>query len=110
MWKKEPPIKGHIRGCWYNPVYDVAPMDMTIAVGFGKATLTKDGELIYREPSFDMSRGEIWRVWTTQDAENLAAKDPDHDWRIVLYAPLYGRTFQRQDGEWVLIEENQGFA
>ena len=106
MWKKEQPIKGHIRGCAFNPVYDVAPMGMLIAVGFGQAFVTKDGMKIWNEENIDNPED----LWTTQDAENVAAKDPDHDWRIVLYASLYGRTFQRQDGEWVLIEENQGFA
>lgn len=106
MWKKEQPIKGHIRGCAFNPVYDVAPMGMLIAVGFGEAKVKKDNETVYNELHID----DPDEFWTTQDAENVAAKDPDHDWRIVLYAPLYGRTFQRQDGEWVLIEENQGFA
>ena len=105
-WTRVKPIKGKIRGCFHNPVYDEAPPDMLIAVGFGEAKVTKDGETVYKQPTgFD--EGEIW---TTEDAEELAWEDPDHDWRIVLYAPLYGRTFQRQDGHWFLIEENRGFA
>lgn len=107
-WTKQPPIKGTIHGCLHNPVYDVAPMDMEIAVGFGYAIVTKDGEKVYEERIADIAK---LPYWTVQDAENEALKDPDHDWRIELYAPLYGRTFQRQgDGEWVLIGENEGFA
>ena len=48
---------------------------------------------------------------TGSKAEELAAADPDHDWRIVLYGPLSGRTYQRHaTGEWVLIEQSMGFA
>lgn len=83
-------------------------MGMVIAVGFGDALVTKNGKPVYKEPYDFKSEKDFW---TVQDAENEAVKDPDNDWRIVLYAPLYGRTFQRQgDGEWVLIEENMGFA
>ena len=53
MWKKEQPIKGHIRGCAFNPVYDVAPMGMLIAVGFGQAFVTKDGMKIWNEENID---------------------------------------------------------
>lgn len=106
-WKKETPIHGRQRGCALNPVYDIAPMGMLIAVGFGDAKVTKDGETVYEEPYDFETEKDFWMV---QDAENEAVKDPDHDWRIVLYAPLYGRTFQRQDGKWVLIAENRGFA
>ena len=103
-WTREKPIHGKIRGCFHNPVYDEAPPYMLIAVGFGEAKVTKDGETVYKQPTED---GEIWDV---AEAEKLASADPDHDWRIVLNAPLYGRTFQRQDGHWLLIEENRGFA
>lgn len=103
-WTREKPIKGKIRGCAHNPVYDEAPPYMLIAVGFGDARVTKDGETVYKAPIEDG-----W-IWDTEEAEKLASADPDHDWRIVLYAPLYGRTFQRQDGHWLLIAENEGFA
>ena len=105
-WEKKPPIHGEIRGCAHNPIFDVAPMDMPVAVGFGDAHLEKDGKIIYREPF----SGE-YEFYTVRDAENEALKDPDHDWRIVLYAPLYGKCYQRQGKRhWVLIEENRGFA
>ena len=79
-------------------------MDMTIAVGFGSANLTKDDEPIYSESN----DGEIW---TVQDAENAALKDPDHDWRIQMVGPLHGETYQRHDaGKWVCVESNKGFA
>jgi hypothetical protein len=41
----------------------------------------------------------------------MAAADPDHDWRIYFYAPLYEAEYQRQgDGCWVLIKKGEGFA
>ncbi len=104
-WTRVKPIKGKIRGCLHNPVYDEAPPDMLIAVGFGEAKVTKDGQTVYKYTT----ECDGW-LWTTEDAEEHAREDPDHDWRIVLYAPLYGRTFQRQDGHWFLIAENEGFA
>lgn len=85
----------------------VAPMDMLIAVGFGSACVTKNGELIYQEQSVENDND----YWTVKDAENEALKDPDCDWRIVKFGPLHGETFQRHgDGIWVCIESNRGFA
>jgi hypothetical protein len=77
-----------------------------IAVGFGVAVLTKDGKTVWRE------RGHDWReCMTVAEAEALAAAQPQRDWRIVLYGPLHGEIYQRRgDMNWVLIEQNQGFA
>lgn len=107
-WKKLEPILPKMRGCLNcGTLIQEAPMDMTIAVGFGEATVKKDGEIIYSEPC----EYEEQNFWTVQDAENEAEKDPDHDWRIALYAPLRGRVFQRHEkGKWILVEENMGFA
>lgn len=81
-----------------------APLDMPIAVGFGYANATKDGEVVYEETD----DGE-WK--TVGDIEAMAVSDPDHDWRIMKYGPLHGETFQRHgDGSWMCIESNQGFA
>jgi hypothetical protein len=87
----------------------IAPMDMTIAVGFGAAVVTKDGEVVYNELDYqDQGWDAFWKV---QDAENLAAQDPNHDWRISKHGPMHGETFQRQGkGKWYCIESNQGFA
>jgi len=97
----------HIGCCNCSTAARIAPMNMWIAVGFGYAAVTKDGETVYSERN-DMSESEIW---TTQTAETLAAADPNHDWRIVKHGPLHGETFQRQGkGKWYCIESNQGFA
>jgi hypothetical protein len=77
-----------------------------IAVGFGLAELTKDGETIWMEDSHDWEK-----CMTVAQAEELAKADPDHDWRIVLHGPLRGMTYQRHgDTQWMLVEKNEGFA
>lgn len=79
--------------------------DDLIAVGFGNATLTKDGMVVYSEPF----TGDNYM--TGMEAEQLAAADPDHDWRIKLYAPLWDAVWQRHGaGVWAMIEHGQGFA
>ena len=50
-------------------------------------------------------------IRATVDAEREAVIDPDHDWRVTLFGPLHGEVYQRQgEGEWLLVESNQGFA
>lgn len=108
-WTKLEPIKATARGCLNcGTLVEKASMEMLIAVGFGDAHVERDGEIIYDELDCQMDSDKLW---TVQDAENEALKDPDHDWRVVLDGPLRGRTFQRHgDGEWVLVAENNGFA
>lgn len=83
------------------------PADGLIAVGFGMASVTRDGVEVYSEPQGD----DRENYWTGADAERAAAADPDHDWRIQKYAPLYDAVYQRHaEGQWVLIERGMGFA
>ena len=85
----------------------IAPMDMIISVGFGDAYVTKDGETIFNENDVD----DFSKCWTVQDAEDYASKEPNHVYKINMYAPLHGETYQRNNkGEWVLINTNRGFA
>lgn len=89
------------------PIPQLANMDMLIAVGFGDAYVTKDGEEIYNELDIDDNE----KLWTVRDAEEYARKDPNHKYKIVKYAPLHGETYERNDkGEWVLVDTNEGFA
>lgn len=104
--QKQPAIKSKRTGCLNcdNP-HDYFSEDGLIAVGFGYAALERDGVPVYLE-SVDMID-----LMTGAQAEAMANNDPDHDWKIVLYGPLSGRTYQRHDvGKWALIDENQGFA
>lgn len=86
----------------------IAHPGLVIGVGFGSATVTRGNQLVYSEQDSE-------ECWTIEDAEKLAAADPDHDWRITKDGPLHGETFQRHAkgkyaGQWVCIESNQGFA
>lgn len=105
MHKHEPIIEGGNNPCPHcPPIPTQASMDKLIAVGFGEATIRRDGEIV-----IDAERVEDWMTFA--DAEALAAADPNHDWRVVLHGPLHGETYQRQgDGVWLCVERNEGFA
>jgi len=63
------------RGCLCcPPVEQIAPMDMVIAVGFGIAQITRDGDFVY-------SDGDENDFPTLARFEEMAVADPDHDWR-----------------------------
>lgn len=107
-WTKEPALdvdKIH-HGCLNcSNVGHTMPLDAIIAVGFGSADVTKDGEYIYSEEHGK----EDYRALS--EFEDMAKTDPDHDWRVTMFGPLHGETYQRHgDNEWVLIESNEGFA
>lgn len=81
-------------------------MDRVIAVGFGEAAAYKDGKCVYSENDVDE---EGWL--NVAHIEAMAISDPDHDWRIRFYAPLYEAEYQRQgDEHWVLVKKGEGFA
>lgn len=106
---KLPAIKGSVScltcGCGAHESF---PMDGTIATGFGCANVTRDGEFVYDE---NQAEHEGREYWTGADAEKAAVADPDHDWRIQIYAPLYDAEYQRQgEGHWVLVAKGPGFA
>jgi hypothetical protein len=108
-WEKLPGIDGGHGGC-LNCGYQhaVLPMEKIIAVGFGNAGITKDGECVWDEQE---ANGDFDACLTAAQAEDMAAKDPYHDWRIYLVAPLSERHYQRQgDKHWVLYEKGNGFA
>lgn len=76
--------------------------------GFGGVCLTRDGEAIYPWGNESHSE-EMNRTW--QDYEDVAASDPDCDWRLRIDGPLSDYTYQRQgDSLWVLVEQGTGFA
>jgi len=85
----------------------IAPPDMLIAVGFGIAQVTRDDELVYSEP---LNANDWDDFWTVADAEKVASENPNHDWRILMVAPLQEKEYQRQNGQWVLISKGPGFA
>lgn len=103
-----PAIKGGPSGCvCCPPIPGAFCLQSRIAVGFGAAYLECDGKEIWSEgPNMEWDD-----CMSGEQAEALAAADPDHDWRILIHGPLSGRTFQRHaPGQWMLIEKNMGFA
>ena len=106
-FKPQPPYTGTIhQGCnCCPPVEANAPMDMIVAVGFGTARVTRGRKIIFQEAYNDEDFHYL------AEFEEMAAKDPDHDWRVLLDAPLRSREYQRQgEGTWVLIKSGMGFA
>ena len=106
-WTKLPALVGKVGGCLNCGTRpDTFPLDGVIAVGFGRAALTRDGRAVYDDQGDDNTE-----YMTGAQAEEIAADDPDHDWRIVLYGPLSGREYQRHGpNEWALIHQDEGFA
>lgn len=106
-WLK-PAIEGGTKGCLCcGSMHQALPLDAAIAVGFGSASCTKDGAFVYDEQ--ETPEGDEYK--TCGDMEKLAATDPDHDWQISYYAPLYEAVYQRHgENHWVLIEKGEGFA
>lgn len=66
--------------------------------------IRKDGLLYWSGESLDTTR-------RLRYFENQAAKDPDHDWRLVVFSALHGETYQRHgEGLWICVESNKGYA
>jgi len=107
-WKKKPAIEGKYGGCLNcGPRPSFFPARGRIGVGFGMASLTRDGKEVWSEKP-DMP----WtKLMTGMKAEKIAAADPNHDWRIVMYGPMSGRVYQRHEAKkWAMIEQDNGFA
>ena len=84
------------------------PMSSEIAVGFGDASLTRDGTVIWRENYYKQAEADIL---TGGKAEEMASKDPDHNWCIHIVGPLTENHYQRQgEKNWVLYFHGLGFA
>ena len=80
-------------------------LEAIIGVGVGYAALTRDGVAVYEEN--DSGRAPM----TVAQAEQLAQREPDHDWRIHLVAQLEDRHYRRQGvGRWVIYERGYGLS
>lgn len=90
------------------PAPEEFPRDGLICVGFGRAVVERDGEVVA-----DGETDEWAESLTGAEAERMAAADPDHVWEIHLRAPLLERRYRREGreiGRWVLTEKGPGFA
>jgi hypothetical protein len=80
--------------------------EAVIAVGIGYAALTKDGETVYEE-----DRTGERELMTVAQAERLAKREPDREWRIHLVAQLDDRHYRREGaGRWVIYERGYGMS
>ena len=107
-FEKLPAIEGSVAclTCGCGARSDLS-LDRTIAVGFGSAGYSRNGESLWDEQQATEETGYP----TVAEVEKLAKADPDQDWRIYFYAPLYDAEYQRQgDGFWVLVGKGDGFA
>ncbi len=106
-WKKEKPLESQIVGCEFcGYKSQIAPLEKVIAVGFGNSELLKNDMVVWEE-----GNKEFEDCITFADAEEIAKQDPDNDWRVHLLGPLSEVEYQRQDeGQWVLIKAEEGFA
>lgn len=108
MYEKLPKVKGSIScgTCGCGARSDL-PLQKLIAVGFGTAGYSKDGVTLWQEQPED--EGE--NCFTVEYVEKLAQKEPEADWRIFFYAPLYEAEYQRQgENVWALVKKGEGFA
>ena len=108
-WTKLPPFQGRPhQGCLHAPpVSHKLSIRTRLGVGFGFAGVTRDGKIVWaEEPGDEFGDGP-----TMQTFENMARKDPDHDWRAVEDGPLRNQTWQRHGRNlWVLVISGEGFA
>lgn len=84
------------------PRPQVMPLEAPLAIGFGQVSVTKGEETVW---SGDDENTRL------RQFEIRARKEPDEDWRVTIYGPLYEAEYQRQgDSEWVLVRRGEGFA
>jgi len=80
--------------------------ETAISVGIGYAALTRDGETVYEEDHTGESA-----PMTVAQAEKLAQREADRDWRIHLVAQLEDRHYRRDSaGRWVIYERGYGMS
>lgn len=116
-WIKLPRVEGHTSCiCCSAGAKNDLDLEKIIAVGFGTAGFSCDGEQLWDlnngwtpdQKMFDIPEGQVPEAL---DVERLALADPDHDWRIFYFGSMSESEYQRQGkGEWVLIKADEGFA
>lgn len=80
--------------------------EAVIGVGIGYAALTRDGQTLYEE-----DRAGQHDLMTVAQAERLAQREPERDWRIHLVAQLEDRHYRREGASrWVIYERGYGMS
>lgn len=104
-WAKLPPLEHVHSGCLNcggKPIK--VPLRYNPHPGFGASILTRDGEAVEFQVDYEKSTTFI-------HFENVAKRDPDHDWRVFSDGPMVGFVWQRHGPkEWVAVERTNGFA
>jgi hypothetical protein len=81
-------------------------LDAVIGVGLGYAALTRDGWSVY-----DENGKRHCDLMTVAQAEDLARREPERDWRIHLVSQLENRHYRREGAcLWVLYERGHGMS
>lgn len=101
-----------------NPIGSRAPIDMMIAVGFGSATVERDGQIII-DVSYPL-RARDRRLFCDRDGFIRLRKIEKYIerrrlqrsiWRVILNAPLWSATWERRGPKrWICAEAGEGFA
>ena len=101
VFYKEPVTRANVGclNCGAPPT--ILPSSAVLAVGFGMVSVKRDGEFVWGGDDEDVTVLRFTR---------RANKEPGHDWQITFDGPLHGETYQHQDGKWVMVETNMGFA
>ena len=114
IWKFQKPWprhKYHIGCIICSTASHKLSMKRMLITGFGGCKVTRDGEIIYQEDIHEMEKWDYDYPITAMMYERIAAKDPEHDWRIAFYGPMHEEEYQRQGpGCWVMIHSGPGFA
>lgn len=112
-WTKLRPLEEPVRsGCGYcvdKP--KTLPMNWLL-IFYGSCQLTKDGKGVWDMP-FGPPEVDKYekRPWSLRNLENIAAKDPNHDWRLEISTPLWDGVWQRQGiKKWLAVKKGMGFA
>jgi hypothetical protein len=80
--------------------------DALIGVGIGYAAPTRDGQAVYEEGGKRQCD-----LMTVAQAEELAQREPERDWRVHLVAQLENRHYRRNSsGVWALYERGYGLS
>jgi hypothetical protein len=94
------------RRCWCATRDELLPLDCAIGVGIGYAAVTRDGA-----PVYERDGGDFDSLITVAEAEALARRAPDRDWRIHLVSLLEDRHYRREAaGRWRLYKRGYGLS
>lgn len=101
-------------GAVRNPLGKVASLDTVICVGFGSATVFRDG-VQFCDGDEPERRGMVNRrgLVTLRQVEKYIRRQRlgHHRWSASVHAPLYNATWERRrPGKWVCVETGEGFA